>query len=90
MSKIAFVNNNPDEEGHVINTLISYRNWEEYSKLKDMDKHDLCLLMQRRNRERIESYRMKKAVEKAINSNEFDSIIEKDLQKIVQAILDKE
>lgn len=45
MSKIAFVNNNPKEEGHVINTLISFRSWEEYNKLKDMDRQDLCALM---------------------------------------------
>lgn len=39
MSRIAFVNDNGNEKKeHCINTLISFRNYDEYLRLKDMDK----------------------------------------------------
>ena len=87
MSKISFVNyNKSTEQEHSLNTLISFRSYEEYLKLKDMDKQDLHELIKARNREQLEKF----LIEKAANSNKFKNIIEKSLEKFIQDELDDE
>ena len=87
MGKIAFVNNNKStEQEHSLNTLISFRSYEEYLKLKDMDKQDLHELIKARNREQLEEF----LIEKAVNSDKFKNVIEKSLEKFIQDELDDE
>ena len=77
MSKIAFVNSSKSTESdHSFNTLISFRSYEEYLKLKDMDKQKLSELMKAHNRERIENF----LVKKAISSDNFSKKLGKLLQ----------
>lgn len=86
MSKIAFVNDSEaQKKERCINTSISFRSYDEYLRLKDMDKQDLSMLMQARNTERLERFR----TEKIVNSDKFNKALENALRDAIQNELDK-
>ena len=86
MNDIAFINNNNDRGmDRFVDLSISFKGYEEYLRLKDLEKNILREMTKAREKEQLTKF----LADKAINSDKVSKVIEDTIGKVIQESFDK-